>query len=787
MRVPPALLLLLVLALPADAALPRVVLFFQPADAPALKARLYAAHEAVAPGGRTELVVELLPEKSWHIYDPIILDTGAPTLLTFDAPRGVTIGPPQFPAPTLGEDHGLEYLAHEGRVRVLAPLEVAADAAVGDAPLRVRVRALMCKEACVPVQAEATLALRIAPEQGAPTHTDIFKAARAALPRPLEQAEYLAGSRALVSHTQVPVGGRAEVLIALKVKAGHHIQDRKPLVEGFIPTRVFIGGPEGIKLDPAAQVWPRAKVRDVPGVGRVNELAGDVLIRAPLVVADEKFTPGPVELPVLVQYQVCDDAGRCFPPLMAAARVPLEVVPAGQPAVASDDPVARAAAAQAAESAAAGADSAGTAPAPLSLPTVFLFAFLGGVILNIMPCVLPVISLKIFGFVQQAGDDPGRILRMGLVYAAGILASFAVIALLMVTAGVAWGGLMQKPGFLIGLTAVVFAFALSLLGVYEFQVPGFALSAAGHAASKEGYGGAFVNGILATLLATPCVGPFLGSAVGVLATLPPLVAGAGIMVVGLGLAAPYVLLTAFPGWLRFVPRPGPWMVTFKQLVGFILVLVVVWLLTILVELVDVGVLKGTLTLLALVAIGCWLVGRVTLTTPARRAMALWGLAVFIVAAGGWGGYRLFAEGVKRIPWQPWEPGIAQRLAAEGYTVYVDYTATWCLTCQTNKAVVLETDRVAGRFKELGVYPITADFTREDPAIQKELQAHGRNGVPLNIVVPAGKPDAAIVLPEVLTPQIVLDALARAGSSRRQPDFWTQPAADSPLPVRAGIR
>ncbi len=774
----------------ALAALLPLIVLFQPAQAPELKARLLAAHEAVAPGGRTELVVELLPEKGWHVYDPIILDTGAPTLITFDAPPGVTVGPPRFPTPTLGEDHGLEYLAHEGRVLVLAPLSVAADAAVGDVPLRVRVRALMCKEACVPVQAEALLTLRIAPEQGAAVHADIFKAARAALPRPLEQAEYLAGSRALPSHTQVPVGGRAEVLVALKVKAGHHIQDRKPLIEGFIPTRVFIGGPEGVKLDAAAQVWPRAKVRDVPGVGRVNELAGDVLIRAPLVVADGKFTSGPVELQVLVQYQVCDDAGRCFPPLMAAGRVSFEVVPADRPAVASDDPVAKAAAAQAEPG---GAATDGSAPTgttggtSTSLPMVFLFAFLGGVILNIMPCVLPVISLKIFGFVQQAGDDPGRVFRMGLVYAAGILASFAVIALIMVSAGVAWGGLMQKPGFLIGLTAVVFAFSLSLLGLYEFQVPGFALSAAGHAASKEGYGGAFVNGILATLLATPCVGPFLGSAVGVLAKLPPPIAGTGIMVVGLGLAAPYVLLTAFPGWLRFVPRPGPWMVTFKQIVGFVLVLVVVWLLTILVELVDVGAFKGTLALLALVAIGCWLIGQIKLTTPAARAAALWVLALVLVGGGGWGGYRLFAEGVKKIPWQAWEPGIAQRLASEGYTVYVDYTATWCLTCQTNKAVVLETDRIAGRFKELGVYPIKADFTREDPGIQKELQAHGRNGVPLNIVVPAGRPGDAIVLPEVLTPQIVLDALARAGSSHRRPEFWSQPAAGGPVAVQAGMR
>lgn len=410
---------------------------------------------------------------------------------------------------------------------------------------------------------------------------------------------------------------------------------------------------------------------------------------------------------------------------MAEGFVDFEVVPANAPAVENDDPILKTLPAapegdgDAAAVAAPGADK----QLP-NLIVVLLFAFIGGAILNVMPCVLPVISLKIFGFMQQAGDDRGRIFRMGLAYAGGVMASFVVLAVLMVFAGLAWGGLMQQPGFLIGLSAVVFAFALSLLGVFEIQLPGVATSVAGEAASKEGYAGAFLNGILATLLATPCVGPFLGSAVGILAQLPALTAGAGILVVGLGMATPYVLLTAFPGWLRFLPKPGPWMVTFKQIVGFILVVVVVWLLSILIEMVNHGTILGTLGLLCLVGIGCWLLGKITLSDSPGRSATIWIAALALMFGGGWTSFLVF-EASSTIPWQPWEPGIAERLAEEGYTVYVDYTASWCLTCQWNKKFVLERSRIVRQFEKLGIYPVKADFTNYDKQMHKELSAQPR--------------------------------------------------------------
>lgn len=746
----------------------------QPA-APKFTARLYAAHESIQPGGQTQLIVELDVEKGWYAYHPVILDTGAPTRVEFQLPPGAAIEDVRYPIPVWkkeqAEDLTLEYLSLSGKVRVVATLKL------GDGPhpdtleIAAHVRALVCKKVCVAVDAEAALRLPVSPDQPRRANEALFKDALAALPRKLADAEYLEGSRLLVSHQQVPVGGRAALVAVLNVKPGHHIWDRNPGAKGLVPTRLYIESRDGVQFDRDRPVWPQPKTVQVPGVGRAYEHSGQVVIQSPFEINDQEFEPGRVRLGVLVEYQSCDDAGTCFPPTMAEGAVEFEVVPAGAPAVKNDDPILASLSAPPAGGSVPTGRAATPAGPATDLLLVFLAAFVGGAILNVMPCVLPVISLKIFGFVQQAGDDRGRIFRMGLVYAAGILASFGVLAAIMVTAGMAWGGLMQQPGFLIGLSAVLFAFALSLLGVFELQLPGLATNIAGKYAGREGYGGAFVNGILTTLLATPCVGPFLGSAVGVLTQLPPLTAGAGIMTVGLGLAVPYVLLTAFPGWLRFLPRPGPWMVTFKQVVGFVLVAVVLWLLSILVHVVEAGQLLATLGLLLAVGLGCWVLGRMTLGDSPARSAALWLLALGFMAGGGYGSFWLFGRHASAIPWQKWEPGIGRRLAADGYTVYIDYTAKWCLTCQANKVLVLERAQVAREFAQLGVYPILADFTNYDPQMLAELEEHERKGVPLNVIYPAGRPAEPIVLPEVLRPGLVREALRKAGPSSRPPAFW----------------
>lgn len=756
-----------------------------------LKARLLLANESLQPGQSSQVAIELAVDPHWHIYHPILLSAGLPTEVTFDAPPQLKLGPVQFPQPILAEFQKVEYLGYEEKATLLADISASPDAKPGSKlALKVAVSGLACKESCIPVSAEAELPIAISAEPGKPANEKVFEAARRELPVSLAKAPYLEGSRLLVSHTKVPVGGGGELVAVLNVKRRHHIQDPDPGVEGFIGSRLFIEAVDGLALkDP---IWPKPREKDVPGIGKVREQSGEVVVRIPFTIADEKFEPRPLRLRTLLQYQVCKDEGECYPPEMAEGFFEFEVIAAGGNGERNGDPLLAKLAAPPApgEQPARPAAPAGgaTAPAgsaskpPLSLFVVFLFAFLGGVILNVMPCVLPVISLKIFSFMQQAGENPGRVLRMGLVYAVGILASFAGLAAIMVALDIPWGGLMQQPEYVIIMSAVVFAFALSLLGVFELKLPGVVENVAGSVTTREGYGGAFLNGLMATALATPCVGPFLGTAMGILVQLPPAVRGAGIMTVGVGLALPYVLLSAFPGWLKFMPRPGNWMIVFKQIMGFVLLATVVWLLWVLAALVAPEQLVATLAFLVAVAFACWLIGLLTFSSsPARiygtwtgatAALVIgWFVSFGVLGDGSMGGAPPAAENVAiaatatgEPTWLPWRMGLAEELSEKGYTVYVDFTAKWCLTCQTNKKVVLHTDAIMEQFRKQNVVALLADFTRRNPEIKAELRKYNRAGVPLNIVVPAGRPRDVIVLPEILTQGIVLEALQKAGPS-----------------------
>lgn len=738
--------------------------------APKIKLEAFATREAVAPGESVELVLQLDIPRPWHMYHPIILDTGMATTFSFQTQPGVTVGAVRFPSPEFGEQSGIRYLEFHGRVAALTTVTIDKSAKPGEAvEIEVGVSGLACVEACVPVEAKTTLKLPVKDGRGGPANFDVLKAARAKLPPALTDAPYLKGSTIEVSKGKVGINEPAELIATLKVEKGHHIQDRDPGVEGLIPTQIFIETPDGVEF--AAndkQIWPEPKKREVAGVGRVREHSGEIKIRIPFKVTDAEIKLRSAELRALVYYQVCTDAGVCYPPAFAEQIVRFEI----DPAIKGDK--AAAGGPNAGSTATAAGGGSGRTYKTISIPellSVLLGAFLGGVILNIMPCVLPVLSIKIFSFMQQAGEDRGRVFALGLVYAGGILLCFAVLAVIMMMFGVAWGGFMQEPLYVAILAAIVFAFALSLLGVYEFRLPGAVESAAGSMTTREGYGGAFLNGLMAVALATPCVGPFLGSAVGTLVQLPPLVGGLGIMMVGVGLAFPYVLLTAFPQWMRFLPRPGRWMNTFKETMGFVLLATVLWLLWVMQY--QVASLISTLVVLLAVGMACWMLGRLTLSASAAKTYATYAAGLAVIACGWVGGQKLFGAidarpletaSVSSGAWRAWSPGLPEKLAAEGHTVYVDFTAKWCLTCQANKQTVLKVDPVKSRLAEMDVVMIEGDFTRKDPLMQDELRKYDRAGVPLNIIFPAGKPEKAIVLPELLTSRIVLDALKQAGPS-----------------------
>jgi len=422
--------------------------------------------------------------------------------------------------------------------------------------------------------------------------------------------------------------------------------------------------------------------------------------------------------------------------------------------------------------------TAGTSPMPgatdLTLLLALVFAFAGGLILNLMPCVFPVLSLKVVGFVHVAHNDSFRIRRHGLAFAAGVLVSFWILAglLLVLRAGgqgLGWGFQLQQPFFVAALTLLLFAMSLNLLGVFE--VGSSLIGAAGRFDSRSGYQGSFLSGVLATVLATPCSAPFMGAALGYALVQPPAASLLVFTLLGLGMATPYLLLSFAPWLLRALPRPGAWMETLRQAMAFPLLATVIWLVWVFGQQVGNDAVLELLGAVLLVGIGVWIgghfagartrAGRLTVH-GATAACLLAGLAVAGVAAD-----RPLAaactsnETGDGVNWVPYDAARLAALRTEGRAVFLDFTAAWCLSCKVNERLALSTEAVRDKIRDLDVVAMRGDWTNRDPAITNVLESFGRSGVPLYVIYPRGRDSAAVVLPAILSAEIVLDALDRA--------------------------
>ena len=735
----------------------------------AVEAELVAASDAAVPGGTLMLGLRLRHDPHWHTYWRNPGDSGLPTRLEFVLPEGWTAGEIAWPAPKRIFIGPLANYGYEDEILLPVPVRVPAGAAPGEVRITARAQWLMCRDVCIPGEAELALPLRVAPAAGPSQQAALFEAAANAGP-----------GEALPVRVGLGDGGHASLAFGLAgAQAAEFFPYAPALVSAPAPQRLF-------RLD-APGDW-RLELALAEGVDRAALEKGGFLAGPVGVMTIDgrhyEVVAGPGEAGAggtLVATAEGSDDSRAAPPGAGASRF-LEGVGGGS-------------------SAAAPGPAAAQGSGGLTLAMAALFGVLGGLILNLMPCVFPVIGLKVLGFAGHggAGAGAGEARRGALAFAAGVLASFWVLAaLLLVLRGagqaVGWGFQLQSPAFVAGMALLFVLIGLNFAGVFEFGLQLTRLGGAEAAvAGRGGLAGSFGSGVLAVLVATPCTAPFMGSALGFTLGRPAAEVFVVFAALALGMALPYVILGFFPRALAWLPRPGRWMESFRQLLSFPMFATVAWLAWVL------GLQAGVDAVLALalgavlVALAAWLYGRFVQAPAARRRVLAGALALASLAGGLWlampaadaglgpaGGAQRSpgagaAPGAAGFPgvsgesgasaeapaaWGAWSEAAVERARAEGRPVFVDFTAAWCVSCQVNKKLVLERNPVAAEFSRRKVATLRADWTQRDPLITAALAAHGRNGVPLYLLYLPGEPQPRI-LPEILAPGLVIDALASA--------------------------
>lgn len=720
-------------------------------------ARLIAETRSVRPGEPFTVGLLLTLDPEWHSYWKNPGDSGEPTSITWRLPAGFAAGPIQWPVP---ERIPFPPLVSYGYFdEVLLPVEITPPASLvpGDT-VRLAGRAtwLVCIEDCFPAEAELALALpvRNAPPEPDPAAAQRFAEARARMPfvDPRWSVEARATAEWIGLRAAPPAGFPTEGVAEL----------------------LFLAAESDVLDHAAEQRWGFED--------------GAFSVR----LARSGFSTGvPDTLRGVLVLTGRGDAGAPAP-TAAARRHALEL--AAPVEAASPEGAAERAARIAAEGeGGTGAGSRAGAASTLGLGLALLFAFLGGLILNLMPCVFPVLGLKVLGFVAHADGDRRGAALQGAAFAAGVLASFWVLGavLLVLRAageGVGWGFQLQSPLFVGTMALLFFLLALVLLGVVEVGVGLTRLGSVGTAKLASGTRtdseyeklasryrtagrhtvGSFGAGVLATVVATPCTAPFMGAALGWALVRPAAETMLVFTALGAGMAAPYVALSLAPGLVERLPRAGRWMETLKQALAFPLLATVVWLAWVFGLQTGVDGLTGLLAALLALGLGAWIAGRWggPGASPGRRHAA----RVAAVAVGIAAGFLLVraaesgpgaterANAAEAADWLPWSPVAEAEARAKGEPLLLDFTAAWCLSCQVNERVVLNTAEVRQAFARHGVTLMKADWTRRDPAVTDALAALGRSSVPVYALYPRGGGDP-VLLPSVLTKEIVLDALA----------------------------
>jgi suppressor for copper-sensitivity B len=558
--------------------------------------------------------------------------------------------------------------------------------------------------------------------------------------------------------TAYEAGTTAHVVARVTIEPGWHVNSHTPTFEYLIPTNLDLELPSGWPEESVR--YPQAKTKTFAFADQpLSVYDGEVEIHSDVAIPAGTAN-GPVAVAAALHYQACNDS-ECLPPVTTKADLKLTVGPGGK-AVANVAGVA---------GTAAGPETAGPAKAggePRSLALMLLLAVVGGLILNAMPCVLPILSLKVFGLMRSAGHGRGEVARGALATALGILVSFWALALAAIAAraagaAVGWGVQFQRPGFVAFLAVIVVLFCLNLWGLFEIPLPQ-RLARLGGTGPREGAAGHFASGLFATLMATPCSAPFLGTAVGFALAQPAPVILAIFTAVGFGMALPYLLLAVAPGTARLLPRPGAWMETVRGLMGFLLAAAAVWLFYVLTAQVTPERLAVIQLALITMALFIWLRHRGMMSGAGMRRFAEIGVVAAAALTIGAAAIVPAAKSAGLIAWEPFDRARAESLAGEGRMVFVDVTADWCFTCKTNERLVLETPEVANAFRERRVVPMRADWTKRDDTIGAFLAEHGRYGIPFYLLYRPGR--EPVVFSELITRDRLVEAV-RGGAAVAQ--------------------
>ena len=657
--------------------------------------RLILSAAAARPAETVMAGVLLKMAPGWHTYWKNSGDSGAPTKIDWQLPDGIKAGEIQWPVPEKLTVADLTTYVYHDEVLLLVPLTLAEDVTAGPKELKAQVSWLECERVCLPGKGEVKASLEVGAKSKPSGEVFLFDAWKKKLPR-----------------TDPTVSANAW---------WDKGSDSRPVILE-------------VAMKDAADFFPYAnKAFELEGATeRLPAEDGKVRFRKVM----KKFEG---DWPAQLQGIVVGQKGG-----------------GQQPAIELDVPIA------ATPPAGAATGKVALPPESKPLALMLVFAFIGGLILNAMPCVLPVIALKILGFVQQSKEAPQKVRRLGLIYGLGVLVSFLVLAVLVIAVKEAgrvpsWGMQFQKLQFLIPMTILVLLVALNLFGVFEVTLSGRAMGAASELASRGGAAGAFFNGVLATLLATPCTAPFLGVALGFAFTQPSAVILLTLLAVGFGLAAPYALLSWRPDWLKFLPKPGAWMEKFKIAMGFPMLATVVWLFKLTLNHFSKSDVFWFGVFLVALAMSAWIWGEFVQRSTKRRwlGMVSSGLVTGTVA-------MLALTRAPEIQWEPWSHEAVARVRAAGRPILIDFTADWCSTCQVNMRTSINIEAVRRKLGQMNAATLVADYSKDDEAIAEELKKFGRGGVPLVLVYPKDAQKPPIVLAEgYLTPKIVLDALDKA--------------------------